>query len=352
MRHKLSWDAGALISNGLDFLNKASEELQAGQTKFSVVSFWTAVEIIIKVPLVNEHWTLACSGKKMERRKYLAGDFLSVTYDEACARLADVLEKPLDNKTAIIFSKVKNHRNKVVHFYHNELNEGDQQQVLTEQADAWFALNRLMREEWSSLFCWELHTTFAEYEKRILHNSEFYARAKFRHPSVQEALTIAIKEDLPISDCPVCGYTARMKQMLIPEISLYDKTCLVCDKQDVFLDLNCPQCGVAVMMKTGDDDFECGSCGYESNRYEAFNSIPIEERNEFDAAGCSSCLRISSVCSFKSMYHNFICTGCFNIYEDVAQCERCLRWSTDVPAHSLTEGCILCGTSNHFHQST
>ncbi|MGD8163382.1 hsdR [Pantoea sp. FN0307] len=345
-------DIEALINNGLDFLNKACEELQAGQTKFSVVSFWTAVEIMIKVPLVNEHWTLACSGKKIERRRYLAGDFQSVTYDEACARLADVLEKPLDKKTAIVFNKVKNHRNRVVHFYHNELSKGEQQQVLTEQADAWFALNRLICEKWSSLFGYELSMTLAEYERRILHNSEFYARAKFLHPPVQEKLAAAIREGESISDCCFCGYAAALKQMLIPEISIYDKTCLVCDKQDVFLDLDCPQCGEAVMMETGNDDFKCGSCGYKSSRYEAFNPTPVDDRDESDAAGCSICLRIDSVCPFTSLYYNFICTGCFSVHEYVEQCERCLRWSTDVPAHSLTEGCIFCSTNNLLHQAT
>lgn len=26
---------------------------------------WTAVEILLKVPLAHEHWTLVCSGKKL-----------------------------------------------------------------------------------------------------------------------------------------------------------------------------------------------------------------------------------------------------------------------------------------------
>lgn len=60
---ELSPDVQALINNGLEFLDKAREELEAAKPKFSVVSFWTAVEILLKVPLVHEHWTLACSGK-------------------------------------------------------------------------------------------------------------------------------------------------------------------------------------------------------------------------------------------------------------------------------------------------
>lgn len=344
---RLNQDTKALISNGLDFLNKAREELQAGQAKFSVVSFWTAVEILMKVPLVNEHWTLACSGKKMQRRKYLAGDFQSVTYDEACVRLEDVLEKPIEPKTAALFNKVKNHRNRVVHFYHNELSEGDQQQVLTEQADAWFALNRLMRDSWSSLFGRDLSRKLAEDETRMLRTSEFYAGVKFRHEPVQQELAAAIRAGTSVSECSLCGYAAALKQELMPEIYLYDKTCLVCDEQVIFLDLDCPQCGEVVTMKNGVDDFKCGSCGYVSSRCEAFNPIPADEQDESDAASCSNCLRTDSVSYFKSLYDNFICTACFNTHGVVEQCERCLRWSTDVPPRSLTEGCTFCSTNNH-----
>lgn len=97
----------ALLTNGLDFLNKPREELQAGQAKFSIVSFWTAVEILMKVPLVHEHWTLACSSKKMERKKYLAGDFQSVTFDEACARLGEVLKSLCQRKQLTYSTKLK-----------------------------------------------------------------------------------------------------------------------------------------------------------------------------------------------------------------------------------------------------
>ncbi|EBF8603504.1 hsdR, partial [Salmonella enterica subsp. enterica serovar Larochelle] len=76
--HELSPDVQALINNGLEFLDKAREELEASKAKFSVVSFWTAVEILLKVPLLHEHWSLVCSGRKIERARYLAGDFQSV----------------------------------------------------------------------------------------------------------------------------------------------------------------------------------------------------------------------------------------------------------------------------------
>ncbi|HAX7769225.1 TPA: hypothetical protein JTH82_005121, partial [Escherichia coli] len=83
----LAADVAALIKNGMDFLDKAREEFEAKQYKHSVVSFWIAVEILLKVPLASEHWTLVCSGKKVSRKSYLAGDFQSVSFDDVCTRL-------------------------------------------------------------------------------------------------------------------------------------------------------------------------------------------------------------------------------------------------------------------------
>ena len=150
---ELSQDVQALINNGLDFLDKAREELEASKPKFSVVSFWTAVEILLKVPLAHEHWSLVCSPKKpIKKQAYLAGDFQSVTYEETRERLKDVLERPLDRETDSAFDKVRKHRNRVVHFYHPTFTEAEQRQILKEQADAWFALNRLLRDEWKVIF--------------------------------------------------------------------------------------------------------------------------------------------------------------------------------------------------------
>ncbi|MXJ36394.1 hsdR, partial [Escherichia coli] len=80
--HELSPDVQALINNGLEFLDKAREELEASKAKFSVVSFWTAVEILLKVPLVHEHWSLVCSKKTTPKKQaYRNGDFQSITYE-------------------------------------------------------------------------------------------------------------------------------------------------------------------------------------------------------------------------------------------------------------------------------
>ncbi|MDC4196305.1 hsdR, partial [Enterobacter cloacae complex sp. RIVM_C039474] len=171
----VSKEVQALINNGLEFLDKAREELEASKPKFSIVSFWTAVEIMLKVPLVHEHWSLVCSGRKIEKAKYLAGDFQSITYDETCQRLGDVLQNPLPKETIAVFKKVKDHRNRVVHFYHSDFTDTQVKTILDEQADAWFALNRFMRDQWFYLFGEPLSSKLASDEDRMLRSSLFYA---------------------------------------------------------------------------------------------------------------------------------------------------------------------------------
>ncbi|MCZ5739295.1 hypothetical protein O5290_21940 [Escherichia coli] len=84
----------ALINNGLDFLIKPVKSLEA-QPKFSVVSFWTAVEILLSSAGARTLVVGLQPGKANKKQAYLAGDFQSVTYEETRERLKDVLERPL-----------------------------------------------------------------------------------------------------------------------------------------------------------------------------------------------------------------------------------------------------------------
>lgn len=188
---ELSQDVQALINNGLDFLDKAREELEASKPKFSVVSFWTAVEILLKVPLAHEHWSLVCSPKKpIKKQAYLAGDFQSVTYEETRERLKDVLERPLDRETDSAFDKVRKHRNRVVHFYHPTFTEAEQRQILKEQADAWFALNRLLRDEWKVIFGVKHNWKLAFGETRLIRETNFMPRCGLNRLSLNSSSSL------------------------------------------------------------------------------------------------------------------------------------------------------------------
>lgn len=94
MKQKTASDFDNLVRNGIDFLEKAMSQLES-DPKHSVINFYTAVEIFLKAPLVHEHWTLVVFDRDLNRQKYEAGDFLSVSFEDACTRLSTALSKPL-----------------------------------------------------------------------------------------------------------------------------------------------------------------------------------------------------------------------------------------------------------------
>lgn len=342
-RQELSQDVKALIDNGLDFLDKAMEELEASKPKFSVVSFWTAVEILLKVPLVHEHWTLACTGKKIVRSKYLAGDFQSVTYDEACARLGDILEKPLPKATMDVFDKVRQHRNRVVHFYHPSFTDAEQDQIQREQADAWFALNRLMRDEWKTFFEVRLGWRLAHNETSMLRRNAFYAAARLKH--IQKELDELSRKNIELQECPKCNQKA-MVTIQEPAVEsryvLKDTNCKVCYVSWPHITLECPDCSCSQTLFTGEDDFTCEECGFRRDRMALLES-PLrtidEQTHNILPAGCTGCMSPESVCRSGDGY---LCTVCFQFYNELMACGYCSHYSDFVPDLSFMRGCAFC----------
>lgn len=332
-------DTSALLKNGLNFLNRAREELEAGEVMFSIVSFWTAVEILLKVPLVHEHWTLVCSGKKLERRKYLEGDFQSVTYDDACARLGDVLEKPLSKATMAIFDKVRRHRNRVVHFYHNAASGDELRQIQAEQAEAWFALNRLLRDDWAPIVGKWLSYVLGRNETAMLRGNSFYAEARFRHPPVQDALKKFRLAGVTVSQCPVCNQMSMAHTLPAPGMRFILYDCVVCHAKEPIAEICCPRCNAPHQIKPGDIGFECGRCGLTSSRYDILRTPPETGPRYPDPSGCHECVSWNSVCEYGD---KFLCTDCLSVHDKLETCERCNTTSSWVPNNSKKAGCDFC----------
>ncbi|WP_313618993.1 hsdR [Pantoea septica] len=332
-------DSTALLRNGLNFLSRAREELEAGQLMFSIVSFWTAVEILLKVPLVHEHWTLVCSGKKLERRKYLEGDFQSISYDDACARLGDVLEKPLSKTTMAIFDKVRRHRNRVVHFYHNAASDNDLRQIKTEQADAWFALNRLLRDDWAPMFGGWMKFRLAMNETALLRGNSFYAEARFRHPPVQDALEKFRQADVPVSQCTICQQQSLVHTAPVARMRFVRYDCMVCNMKEPVAEICCPSCDALHQMKADGSDFVCETCGLTRSRYDVLRSPPETGSRYPGPAGCDACNSWNSVCEYGD---KFLCTDCLSVHDELETCGRCNATSSGVSNNSKVNGCAFC----------
>ncbi|EOC5807514.1 hsdR [Cronobacter turicensis] len=333
----------ALINNGLDFLEKAREELEASRPKFSIVSFWTAVEILLKVPLVHEHWTLVCSGKKIVKKKYLEGDFQSVTYDETCMRLGEVLEKPLTKETMTVFDKVRKHRNRVVHFYHNAFSDLALKDILAEQADAWFALNRLMRGDWASLLGPDLQRKLAQDETRMLSSSQFYAGAKFRH--IEPVIMQFIKEGKTVTACTSCGQNAAVVKAVHGKKAhtLCETHCHVCFRGDTYMEVHCPHCNSLERLEPMEGtSWDCSGCRKPFDKFKIINEWqgrPEDYSLAAVPANCSDCEGYETVCEFGGSY---LCVSCLTMHSSLESCDYCGSKCTSVDELSIIYGCDFC----------
>ncbi|CAM4394313.1 HsdR [Klebsiella grimontii] len=338
-----SGEVTALIENGMDFLDKAREEFEAEKYKHSVVSFWTAVEILLKVPLASEHWTLVCSGKRISRQNYLAGNFQSVTFDESCARLKEILESPLPKETEALFNTIRSHRNRVVHFFHAAFSDTDVNNILAEQARAWFALNRLMREDWQQHFEAPLGWKLAFNETRLLRGNEFYAEARLKH--IHPELEKIRAEGTEFYPCPICKKPACVEKATAvgkhgPVVCV--ESCKVCFHTTRYVRYIC-ECDTAQILPVEEGDgetFTCPTCNVEFIRYdlldeEYFRSVD-EMADAIDQTECASCDGHETVCVFGE---GLLCTRCLEVQPDIISCSCCGK---ELDELGITNGISLC----------
>lgn len=336
----------ALIENGMEFLQKARKEFEVKEYKYSVVSFSTAVEILLKVPLASEHWTLVCSGKKVTRQKYIEGDFQSVSFDEICSRLRDVLEKPLSKETEEVFNSIRTHRNRVVHFYHSSFSDSMVESILVEQAKAWFALNRLICDEWKEYFTQINRWRVAFDETQLVQGNEFYVEARMQHikPKLEE---YAVK-GFDIASCGACKKNAVVNTKKFSGDRgriAYVQNCLVCFHIDRIVKFNCPDCDSAQIMRPNEEGgmYVCSTCHHSNTRFsllneEIFDSVD-EMINSVVPANCGHCDGHETVCSFGEKY---LCTRCLEVHKGYDDCGICGTRLDAMGSNMRFSGCTYC----------
>lgn len=104
-----------LLSTG-DIINRPNR---------AAVQIYTAIELILKARLCEEHWSLVVS-KNPDKDKFDSGDFISVTFEEACKRLEMIVKDPVPPKAKNAFDDLRKIRNKIVHFYTDDM-RGDRE---------------------------------------------------------------------------------------------------------------------------------------------------------------------------------------------------------------------------------
>ena len=145
---------GLLTDSAFEFLEKAVDEFESS-TKFSAVHFAISVELFLKARLVHENWELILTvpGNTSED-DFRNGNFRSITGRQSIEKLNTIQGVSISEQQQQEFERIFNHRNKVIHFVHHQIETEESNQIAAEQIEGWRALLFLISrwEEFDSYY--------------------------------------------------------------------------------------------------------------------------------------------------------------------------------------------------------
>ena len=251
----------SVAHNAFDFLRHAVDNIE-DSPKYSLISFVSAVELLLKARLLLEHWSLVFENPgDANATKFRNGDFISVSMDEAVRRLNGVVGLRLTKAETGCFSQLRIHRNRLVHFCVTDSGRTNKlvEQVASDQCKGWLYLHRLLTDKWAEIF-----TPFDQ-EIADIHQSMKQQRRflQARFEQKQSAIDKGKSRGHVFRACPSCGFEACFERSQTAEGLLLD-TCLVCEGVFRRLRIACPtsNCtGEVFVAHSGDRT--CGQCGTE-----------------------------------------------------------------------------------------
>jgi hypothetical protein len=330
-----------LTDNAVDFLKRAIDDFKA-QPKHSIINFHTAVELFLKARLLHEHWSLIVL-KGPDRQKFEAGDFISVTFDEACLRLQNIVQSPIPEGARKNFDAIRKHRNKMVHFFHEAdgASGPEIEAIAREQLRAWYDLHKLLTSHWDPIFI-DYGKQFVLIEEKLTGHREFL-RAKFN--DLASSIKDEISNGAQFRMCGSCAFESARANVVLG--ALLESECLVCRYQDRWLDYECSDCGAPGRLREG-GDFACRKCGNGDDQeaiFDRINEFEVTSDNYFEAhvpAHCSECEGYHSVAEYKG---KFLCVICLSVSDEVNACGWCGEFGTGDMEDSNLGGCTVCDGS-------
>lgn len=332
----------SLTRNAFDFLERGIEEFDKAP-KYSVIHFCAAVEMLLKARLMKEHWALIVSKPEQANlAKFIAGDFASVTLEDSRSRLRDVAGEDIGDDAHGSFRAMANHRNKMVHFFHPEL-DGDEKakaQIVAEHCRAWFHLHRLLIR-WNNYFR-DFGKEVAR-ANRAMKGHRKYLGAKFK--ALKTELEAIRKAGKTLRSCSACAFKAAVPEDIDSQIS--SLRCMVCDHTETQVQMDCPHCEKPIVI-ANEGFSSCEHCGGRiepENLFEALedhDAAHMAARDgdaSWEPANCGDCEGYHTVVRRE---HHYFCTNCFQVSSHVESCGWCNESNTGDMENSFWDGCEHC----------
>lgn len=343
-----------LVENALDFLSRAASEVN-NNLKYSVIHFYAAVELFVKARLMHEHWSLVISKRQEpDWDKFVAGDFQSVTLEDAASRLHKVAQCGLTATEMSAFKEVAKDRNKMMHFFHEahgqEENDKIKRQVVKKQLKAWYFLHQLLIGKWKSEFSsWTEKISELDAELRKLHE---FLQVVFEN--VQPEIEALKEKGVRFEECPSCGFGSRQHEE--ERNSIYESRCMVCGLVERCLSIDCPECTELITLK--EEGFgDCESCQRRLEPEDiaevlidsgAAHVAAMEGDDSWGEGNCSDCDGYHTV--VRTENDEWICASCFGVFDTLESCGWCNELNTGDMEHSYVAGCNHCDGMSGWHR--
>lgn len=323
-----------LLKNAFDFLENSIGQIYE-QPKYSVINFCSAIELILKAKLLNEHWSLIVEGKP-NLSKFEQGNFKSIDFKCLLHRIVEVTNENLPVDIEKSFHALADHRNKMIHFFHEAHTEDSDDEIkaniIAEQDKAWVLLKKLF-EKWEDVFG-EYKTTILklnslmENEKRKDYYKKKFEKIKFKIDEEK-------RKGFIFKTCNRCNYPTKKEKELTDY--LFEYKCEVCASTEKVLKMYCTNCEYPMEIDFNVIDIECDTCHLKVNKEQIIDKIAPDQT---DANNCGYCGSLESVVTHENYY---ICTECSHITEYIDICEYCNAYQIGGNLEdSYYTGCEAC----------
>lgn len=340
-----------LCENGFGFVVKAIEQLWENGSpdalKYSVINFYSGVELLLKARLMHEHWTLIVADpNKADIDEFLNGEAQTVGLKQAIQRLKKVAKVAVPSNANTSFEELRKHRNRMVHFYHPiDVNEPDQEKqreaVILEQCRGWFYLRRLLGDEWQDVFVAFQHQV-ADINSAMKRHRE-YLRTVYEQ--IRPELEAASQEGAILAACSACGFEAQV----LDDIGPQQHKCRVCLAEESFLLHVCPdeECGKKTLLAVEEcEKWECNHCGASIGLDDVLYEYTLEGKADHDEpnqpALCTECGYMPETVGTLDDGETVFCFNCFCWPEKIEHCEWCGEPFTGDAEGTYWSGCEKC----------
>lgn len=319
-----------LSENSRAFLKRAAAELEASP-RHAVVDLCAGLELLMKARLAHEHWSLVAERPGDDAlSKITRGDFVSVRFEKAIDRIESVTQGPsLSKADKELLKSIALHRNKVVHFYHQDLDSRDPALVAKaagEQCRAWLLVERLVAKDWRLAFEAE-QTEWGALRAAFQKNSVFL---KEKFDSLHMSITAMRSQGATIEACGACGFEATV--VTAHPRRIFDLSCLVCASSSKTIRVSCPTCGLA-FNEQPEPNLHCSECDRD-----LWGLMGLADNATVHCAACFLGLR-SAHASLEG--DTYVCVCCLE-EETPIKCGSCGRQWIGAARERLAFGCQEC----------